>query len=282
MKLKFTIIVIFILIIASFNAAGLSSEEPEPNVDCNGSLYFMDIEAGSTQFGSFTIKNTGEAGSKLNWRISSYPDWGSFSFSRSAGSDLGSGEEVTIDVEIAVPNVDGAYYSGEIKVRDRECSCHWDTVSVVVETIDPADFHSQLSVSDANFNFGEHPPRTVKTEEITIKNTGEPNSILGWAISIPQEDKSWIKVTNIQGGQYLEKDAEATVEFSIYASHEYEILRQGSITIQNKADSSQDATFSVQIKTEKENIRYKFLNIFSLFLEKFKFLNFYTKNLYIL
>jgi hypothetical protein len=282
MKLKFTISVIFLLIIASFNAAGLNSEEPEPNVDCNGSLYFMDIEAGSTQSGSFTIKNSGEAGSKLNWRIESYPDWGSFSFSKTAGSDLGSGEEVTIDVEIVVPNADGAYYSGEIKVRDRDCSCHWDTVRVVVQTIDPAEYHSQLTVSDANFNFGTHPTRTVKTQEITIKNTGELHSILGWVISIPQEQKSWIRITKISGGQYLEKDAQATVEFSIYASNDYDTLRQGSITIKNKADSSQDVSFSVQIKTEKESIRYKFLNIFSLFLEKFKFLSFYTKNLYIL
>jgi C1A family cysteine protease len=51
-----------------------------PDLICSGSLIWRDAEPTTTVTGSFTVKNIGESGSNLNWKISQYPTLGSMDY----------------------------------------------------------------------------------------------------------------------------------------------------------------------------------------------------------
>ena len=56
----------------------LTPLDPIPDLDCEGELYFVDVEPGSTIFGIFSVENIGEPESLLDWEIESHPDWGTW------------------------------------------------------------------------------------------------------------------------------------------------------------------------------------------------------------
>lgn len=90
--------------------------QPHPDLNCIGSLNWVNIKPGSTVFGSFTVVNQGDPGSLLTWGIVSTPDWGNWTFTPSSGSNLPSGESVTVSVRIIVPNEDHMHYQGNVTV----------------------------------------------------------------------------------------------------------------------------------------------------------------------
>ena len=47
-----------------------------PDLNCHGELKWTDVKTETEVNGSFTVENIGEAGSRLDWEISEYPDWG--------------------------------------------------------------------------------------------------------------------------------------------------------------------------------------------------------------
>ncbi|MDH7507343.1 MAG: aryl-sulfate sulfotransferase, partial [Candidatus Thermoplasmatota archaeon] len=52
-----------------------------PDLDCDGNLIWTNVLCKSIVNGSFSIKNIGGNASVLNWKIESYPSWGTWSFS---------------------------------------------------------------------------------------------------------------------------------------------------------------------------------------------------------
>jgi hypothetical protein len=103
-----------------------------PNLDCDGSLSWTKVSPGGTVTGSFTVKNVGDSGSKLNWGIVSYPDWGTWTFNPDGGTGLGS--SVTVQVSVKAPNEKEKSFSGTIKVVNSDNSGDYDTVSVSLST----------------------------------------------------------------------------------------------------------------------------------------------------
>jgi hypothetical protein len=86
---------------------------PEPDLDCDGSISFEDVEPGATVTDSFDISNIGDA--TLNWEIDEFPAWGTFTFDPESGA-LGAGDSETIDVEIVAPEEENEEFEGEIKI----------------------------------------------------------------------------------------------------------------------------------------------------------------------
>jgi hypothetical protein len=89
--------------------------DPIPDLDCEGDLDWVDVEAGATVTGSFTVENIGEAGSELNWEIDDNPDWGTWTFTPESGTGLLPGAPVTINVEVVAPDEPEMEFTGQYR-----------------------------------------------------------------------------------------------------------------------------------------------------------------------
>ncbi len=106
-----------------------------PNLDCEGSLNWADVNTGSTNTGSFTIENIGEAGSELSWEIDDYPDWGTWTFSDDSGTGLTPEDDpLTIDVEVVAPSDRDKEFSGTVKIVNTDNSNDFCTIDVSLST----------------------------------------------------------------------------------------------------------------------------------------------------
>lgn len=91
------------------------------NLDCTGNLNWHRLKPNSTVQDNFTIINTGGKDSKLDWKILSYPDWGTWTFTPKNGSDLKPNDDpVTVEVVLVVPNEKLKKFSGEVIVINEQ------------------------------------------------------------------------------------------------------------------------------------------------------------------
>jgi len=89
----------------------------ESNLDCSGKLNWNRVKPGTTVKDNFTISNIGGSDSELDWKVLSYPDWGTWTFTPKSGSNLKSSDgEATVEVILVVPNEKVKKFSGEVIV----------------------------------------------------------------------------------------------------------------------------------------------------------------------
>ena len=92
-----------------------------PQVQCDGSIHLTNTTPEATITESFTVENVGTSGSLLNWEITSYPDWGTWTFTPSSGKSLTPEQgPVTINVSIVAPEKKNREYSGYLKVTNTD------------------------------------------------------------------------------------------------------------------------------------------------------------------
>jgi hypothetical protein len=119
------------------------------NVDCSGSIDGGSTHPGERVQGTFTVKNVGTSGTKLDWKVTEHPDWGSsWSFSPSSGDNLPGGSTKDVTVTFYTPE-DRESFSGSIKVSNLDDSSDYDTVSVYLTVaknreIDSSPFYNFL------------------------------------------------------------------------------------------------------------------------------------------
>jgi len=107
-----------------------------PDLNCDGSISWNLVKPKSIQQGSFIIKNVGTSGSKLDWNITDWPDWGEWTFTpQKNGDDLTpeAGEQI-ITVFVVVPNQPLAPYEGYITIENRHNNDDSCTVPVSLST----------------------------------------------------------------------------------------------------------------------------------------------------
>jgi hypothetical protein len=93
----------------------------DSDLDCKGSLSWIDVNPGAKVDGNFTVENIGKSGSKLDWEIVDWPTWGSWSFSPESGSDLEPNDEpITVEVTCTSPDKKNVEYTGKIKILNLE------------------------------------------------------------------------------------------------------------------------------------------------------------------
>lgn len=108
------------------HGADLSSE---------GSLVWTDVRPGATITGGFIVKNIGESSSKLNWEITKWPEWGTWTFTQLHGENLTPEQgPITINVSITAPNKKNTEYSGNILIVNKENTSDCETISVSLIT----------------------------------------------------------------------------------------------------------------------------------------------------
>ncbi len=58
------------------------------DLEGSGVLNWIDVTPGSTITGNFIIKNNGDLGSSIDWRVTTWPSWGNWTFTPESGIDL--------------------------------------------------------------------------------------------------------------------------------------------------------------------------------------------------
>ena len=133
------------LMIDDFSVTGAGGQPEIPDLDCDGSLSWEDVEPSATVTGEFTVENIGDDGSLLDWEVESYPDWGSnWTFDPDGGTDLPKGASVTVDVEVVAPEDPETEFTGEIVLVNSEDSD--DTCVIEVALVTPVSQQSLISL----------------------------------------------------------------------------------------------------------------------------------------
>ena len=131
-------------------------QEKIPDLDCEGSLNWDKIKTGKTIDGNIQIKNIGEEGSLLNWRVKSYPDWGEWSFDPEFGENLTPTDGViTVNISIIVPDEKKTDFKGFLRIENQDNPKDCEVITVSLKT--PANKHifnlllNQLSLKYEQF-----------------------------------------------------------------------------------------------------------------------------------
>jgi len=97
------------------------------DLKCTGSLGWFNVNPGDLLTGTFTVENIGDPGSELDWEISEWPEWGTWTFTPENGEDLTPEEgQIYVDIELFAPNQPNQQFEGTIKVENSD---------------NPGDFH---------------------------------------------------------------------------------------------------------------------------------------------
>ncbi len=106
-----------------------------PDLYCTGSLSWSSITPGSSVIGSFEVSNIGHSQSELNWRIESYPDWGTWTFSPSSGNHLSPSDgTVSVNVFVEIPDDTYEHFSGEVKIINIDDPSDSSTIPISLST----------------------------------------------------------------------------------------------------------------------------------------------------
>lgn len=109
-------------------------QSPQPDLQCSGSLSWDHITPGATVQGSFTVLNSGDSGSLLNWEVISYPSWGVWTFTPSSGLNLPSSDSVTVQVKVIVPIEENTQFQGNVTIINSNNTTDSCTISVTLKT----------------------------------------------------------------------------------------------------------------------------------------------------
>jgi hypothetical protein len=113
----------------------------EPDLECGGSLSWSDIKPEATVHGSFTVSNVGDEYSSLNWRVESYPDWGTWTFEPLSGTGLSpDAGALTVNVSVVAPDEHKSQFSGQVKVVNIDNASDYEVIPVSLAT--PAVYQS--------------------------------------------------------------------------------------------------------------------------------------------
>jgi hypothetical protein len=107
---------------------------PEPKLACIGSLGWSDVKAGDTVNGSFQVGNVGDHDSYLNWQVSSWPSWGTWTFTPAAGTGLAQGDWVTVSVSVVAPGDKKTNFTGNVTIVNTENASDFYVIPVYLHT----------------------------------------------------------------------------------------------------------------------------------------------------
>jgi hypothetical protein len=115
-----------------------------PNLDCEGSLLWAKVKTGSTVTGTFKVKNIGDPGSFLDWEVSAWPSWGTWTFNPPNGVGLPDGGETTITATCIAPTQKNQQFTGNIELRNQHNHADNCTIPVSLTTPKPRMVHLDL------------------------------------------------------------------------------------------------------------------------------------------
>jgi hypothetical protein len=109
--------------------------QPGPNLDCEGSFNWKRVKIGKTVNDSFKVKNIGDAGSLLNWKIVSFPSWGNWSFNPEFGENLTPEDGLfTVELSVEAPDEKNKRFEGYIRVENIDNPDDLNLIPVFLKT----------------------------------------------------------------------------------------------------------------------------------------------------
>jgi len=107
-----------------------------PDLVCEGRLNWLKVKPGSTVTGTFNVKNVGDLESLLNWKVDTYPSWGTWTFTPSNGTNLSPADSpVAVTVSVVVPNEKKKTFTGEIKIVNQDDNADNCTIIISLVTL---------------------------------------------------------------------------------------------------------------------------------------------------
>ena len=106
-----------------------------PDLLCEGDLSWMDVSPGSIVTGSFIVENIGDPESELSWEITSFPNWGDWTFTPNSGSSLTPEDgPLTVNVSVTVPIDPETEFFGEVRITNSDDSSDICEIDVYLKT----------------------------------------------------------------------------------------------------------------------------------------------------
>jgi hypothetical protein len=232
----------------AFSASLYVCGEPGvPDLACEGSLTWTDVTPGEIVSGEFEVSNIGEEGSFLDWEVSTYPSWGSWSFNPAFGTGLAAGNLITIDVEVVAPDEQNTEFIGEIRIENIDDPGDFCIIPVLLTTralIPNLICEGELSWTDVN-------PGNTVYGNFTVENIGEEGSLLDWETESYPSWGSWS--FDPMSGTGLPASGSIFVEVEVSAPVEENMEFEGEIRIVNSENSSDFCIIPVYLKTPFES-----------------------------
>lgn len=121
---------------ANFCIKGLTNlwNPTTPDLDCNTDISWTNAKAGSTVSKNIIVKNVGAPHSCLDWKITEYPNWGTWTFSPDEGENLKPEGQYNVKVSLKTPNQRNKEFTGEIKVVNKDNPSDFVIVDVYLKT----------------------------------------------------------------------------------------------------------------------------------------------------
>lgn len=96
-------------------------DDPVPDLYCMGSLSWADVSPGSTVTSNFKVLNIGDPMSLLDWEVTEWPEWGTWTFTPTSDEDLTPEYgQFIVEVEVIAPDEKNEEFTGEVKVVNQE------------------------------------------------------------------------------------------------------------------------------------------------------------------
>jgi C1A family cysteine protease len=112
------------------------------DLDCQGSFNWTKIKPGETIIGNFIVGNIGESTSELDWIITEWPSWGTWTFTPLSGTSLTPEDgSITVQVSVVAPSEKNKEFNGTVKIVNMHDPTDYSEIHVYLKT--PMD---QLSV----------------------------------------------------------------------------------------------------------------------------------------
>ena len=113
----------------------LTGDPLTPDLKCSGALSWIDVAPNSVVTGTFTVQNSGVSGSKLDWAVTNYPGFGTWTFSPQNGNDLKPADGlVVVQVSVIAPNQKKQTFSGTIEITNIHDISDKETILVSLAT----------------------------------------------------------------------------------------------------------------------------------------------------
>jgi C1A family cysteine protease len=170
---------------ANFCIKGLSdfNVTNTPDLFCNGSLQWMNITPGSMVTKTFTVENKGDPYSWLDWEITNYPEWGTWTFTPSSGTRLTpENGPVTVTVTVTVPVNGATDFNGNVTIINTPNSSNICMVPVHLTTA------TKLNIAEVTGGFLTVFSQIKNTGLVTAKN-------VTWEISVIGGSKNPLNIT---------------------------------------------------------------------------------------
>ncbi len=232
----------------------------------DGVLDFKDVTPGDTVTEDFSIENTGDKDSFLDWEITETPDWGQWEFNIDSGENLEKDCSEDIEVTVTAPNDENRDFTGKIKFENKNSLFDYEYLDVSLSTSDSVQDSDIYCFDSEGLVLYNVRPNSQLEGSFKIRNDGEYSDLNWEIVKYPS-----ICDVNPTKGRIGPDDDPITVDVTIDVPNEEYKEFGGIISVENIDDRDDNQDIPVYVQTPKvrilQNIFFKIFFIDN-FLEK--------------